>query len=116
LFRLFNIAMVLSVLGAAFVIYSLEHANRTAERRIAAAESGIVDTREGIKLLKAEWSNLTRPERLQKLANEHLKLQPMKPDQLVSARDLAKLVPDEPQVQLNDGKRDPIADILKKME
>ena len=116
MFRLFNVALVLCVLGAAFVIYSLEHANRTAERRIAKAEAAIGDTREGIKLLKAEWSNLTRPERLQKLAGEHLKLQPMKPDQLVSAGELVKLVPDEPQVQLNDGVRDPIADILKKME
>ena len=116
MFRLLNIMLVLCVLGAGFVIYSIEHATRTAERRIARVESGITDAREGNKLLKAEWSNLTRPERVQKLAEQHLKLKPMKPDQLVSATDLAKLIPDEPQAQLSDGDHDPIADILKKME
>jgi hypothetical protein len=45
-----------------------------------------------------------------------LKLRPIKPGQLVSARELARLIPDEPQAQLNDSAHDPIADILKKME
>ena len=67
-------------------------------------------------MLKAEWSNLTRPERIEKLAAEHLKLRALKPGQLVSAADLARLVPDEPQAQLNEAGSDPIADILKKMQ
>ena len=87
MFRLFNIAMVLSVLGAAFVLYSLEHREPHGGAPHRHAPNPASPTRrEGIKLLNAEWSNLTRPERLQKLANEHLKLQPMKPDQLVSRR------------------------------
>ena len=114
--RLFNVVLVISVLCAAFVLYTLEHATRGAERRIARLEAGIAAKREAIKLLGAEWSNLTRPERLQKLAQEHLGLKPISPDQIVGLGELSAKVPAEPVIKLEEKGKDSIGDILKKME
>jgi cell division protein FtsL len=114
--RLANIALVLTVLGSAFVLYTLEHATRAAERRLAQIESDIGAEEESIKLLKAEWSNLTRPERLQKLAEERLGLKPILPTQMVSTAELAQRVPEKPLPPVVPNSADPIGDILKKME
>lgn len=114
--RLLNLVLVLGVLSSAFVLYTLEHATRGAERRIARLEARIDNERESIKLLHAEWSNLARPERLQKLAEEHLKLKPISPDQLMTLDELAARVPPEPIIKLEEKGKDPIGDILKKMD
>ena len=63
--RLFNAFLVLTALVSAFVLYSLEHQMRATERQIAHIKSEIAEEREAIKLLGAEWSNLTQPARLQ---------------------------------------------------
>jgi cell division protein FtsL len=114
--RLVNIVLVLTVLGSGFVLYTLEHATRAAERRIVEIETDIAAEAESIKLLKAEWSNLTRPERLQKLAEERLGLKPIIPTQMISVGELAARVPEKPLPQPEPGSADPLGDILKKME
>ena len=48
----------------ASMLYSLEHVTRGYERDITRAKAQMNDNAEAIKLLKAEWSSLTRPERL----------------------------------------------------
>ena len=63
--RAFNACLVLVVLTAAYVLYSLEHSIRGVERRIARANAQIASERETIGFLNAEWSSLVRPERLQ---------------------------------------------------
>ena len=71
--KFLNAILVLAVLVSGFVLYSLEHATRgtgARDRRVSSAR--LREERESIKLLNAEWSSLTRPDRLQALANEHL--------------------------------------------
>jgi cell division protein FtsL len=114
--RFFNVILVLASLGAAFVLYSLEHATRGVEREIVSINRQISDERENMKLLAAEWSNLTQPARLQKLAEEHLALQPMNLLQLASPEELAARLPERPVVLPDEKSKDPIADILKAME
>lgn len=114
--KFINTCLVAAVLASAFVLYSLEHQTRNAEREIAHLESAIRDERESIKLLEAEWSNLTRPERLQKLAEEHLHMKPVTQLQLIEESELAARVPAEPIVKLEENGKDPIGDILKAME
>jgi cell division protein FtsL len=114
--RVFNAILVVAVLISAFVLYSLEHAIRGEERAIAKLESQIANERETIALLDAEWSNLTRPERLQMLAEKNLGLKPVSPDQYVSASELKARVPAEPIVKLEEKGKDTIGDILKAME
>lgn len=114
--KVFNAIMVLAVLISAFFLYSLEHATRGLERQVSKFKTEILDKREAIKLLNAEWSSLTRPERLQKLAAERLKLRPMTASQIVSLGDLSTRVPATPNIKLEEKGSDPIGDILAKMQ
>ncbi len=63
MYKFFNALLILTVLVSGFVLYSLEHATRGIEREIAATHRAIAAERETIKLLNAEWSSLTRPDR-----------------------------------------------------
>jgi cell division protein FtsL len=111
-----NTLLVMTVLVSGYFLYSLEHATRSTEQQIAQTERRIEETRESIKLLKAEWSSLTRPERIQKLAAENLALQPTRAAQFVSVDDLVSKVPATVPVKLEEVGKDPIGDILKKMQ
>ena len=114
--KFFNACLVLTVLVSAFFLYSLEHSTRGYERQIAKLKSGILEERESIKVLGAEWSSLTRPDRLQKLAQENLKLQTVTASQFVSESELAERVPAEPIIMLEEKGKDVIGDILKEMQ
>ncbi len=114
--RAFNACLVLAVLAAAYVLYSLEHSIRGVERRIARSTAAIANERETIGLLNAEWSSLVRPERLQRLSEQHLTLRHISPDQFVKVDELAARIPAEPPVKLEEQGKDAIGDILKAME
>ena len=116
MFKLFNAILVLTVLISGFALYSLEHSTRGAERQIARLKRGIADEKESIKLLNAEWASLTRPERLQRLAREHLGLSTVTASQIVRLEELGQKVPAEPIIKLEAEGKDPIGDILKKMQ
>jgi cell division protein FtsL len=114
--RLLNIALVFNVLVAAFVLYTLEHATRATERRIAGIEAEIGDEQEVIKLLEAEWSSLTRPARLQEIAEKRLGLKPILPTQMVGITELGERVPEKPLELPPPQSTDPIGDILQRMQ
>ncbi len=114
--RAFNACLVLAVLVAAYVLYSLEHSIRSVERQIARSSAAITSEKETIGLLNAEWASLVRPERLQRLAEQHLPLKRISPDQFVKVDELAARIPDEPPVKLEEDGKDAIGDILKAME
>lgn len=114
--KVINAFLVLGVLVAAFFMYSLEHSTRGLERQIVKLKTGISDERETLKLLDAEWASLTRPERLQKLAEEQLNLQPLKATQIVSVVDIKTKIPDTPVIKLDDKTADPIGTIIGKLQ
>ena len=114
--KFFNACLVIAALVSAFILYSLEHSTRGLERNIAKLKGGIVDEREQIKVLGAEWSSLTRPDRLQKLAQDNLKLKTITASQFISEGELAARVPPEPLLVVSDKRKDPIDDILKEMQ
>lgn len=114
--RAFNACLVVAVLISAYVLYSLEHSIRGIERQVARSNAAITTEKETIGLLNAEWSSLVRPERLQRLAEKHLKLKRISPDQFVKINELSTRIPDEPPVKLEEQGKDAIGDILKAME
>ncbi|MBG1231962.1 cell division protein FtsL [Aestuariivirga litoralis] len=116
MFKLFNAALVCTVLVSAFFLYSLEHATRALERNITKAERQITQEREKIKLLNAEWANLTQPERVQKIAQEQLHLQNMKAQQYVPLAELKDHLPEEPPVKLEAQGSDAIGAMLEKLQ
>lgn len=114
--KLLNALLVIAVLISGFMLYTLEHATRSTERRIAKLQSGIAQEREQIKLLNAEWSSLIRPDRLQKLALQYLNLEAITASQIVKAEEFAARVPAEQQIKLEAKGSDPIGDILERMQ
>jgi cell division protein FtsL len=113
--KLANFTLVLATLGTASVLYSHEHVTRGSERELAREKAAIVDTAEAIKLLKAEWSSLTRPERIQYLAQTQLGMQPMSPDQYVTEAELLTRL-DALTASTSAAPANPIDDVLKKMQ
>lgn len=62
------------------------------QEKLSALEKNISTEDESLRVLSAEWSYLNKPERLEKLARQHLKLEPMKGRQFVTLQNL----PDTP--------------------
>lgn len=114
--KFINGILVVAVLVSASALYSLEHKTRGLERQIAKTKAMINDADEAIKLLNAEWSSLTRPERIQALAEQHLKMLPRKADQFVQAGELAQRIPAIAAEATPKQPADPIGDVLKKMQ
>lgn len=113
--KLLNSFLVVAVLASAAVLYNLEHTTRGLERDIAKVKRDTQNDVEAIKLLKAEWASLTRPERIQHLAEKNLKLAPVHAQQFVTAAELATRVPNAP-VPADDIKTDAIGALLEKMQ
>ena len=114
--KLLNFILVVTVLASGFVLYSLEHATRGIEREIATYQHGIEEEIESTRLLNAEWSSLTRPDRLRALAEMHLGLTTLKAQQIVRLEEIGSKVPAEPVIKLEAQGSDPIGAIIDKMK
>ncbi|MEM7633382.1 MAG: hypothetical protein AAF299_02395 [Pseudomonadota bacterium] len=116
--RLFNVILVAGVLVAGFALYTLEHQTRSVEREIVRVDENIESEYEFIGLLNAEWSMLTRPQRLEQLARNHLDQGPLLPDQQVGLDGLAARLPAAPahEPDRTPASDDPMADLLRMMQ
>ena len=89
--RYTNIILAIGVLAAAAAVYDMKHdAERSAEH-VAALQRQIEDERAQLQMLRAEWSLLNDPSRLQRLVdryNEHLQLQPLSVEQITRIEDV----------------------------
>ena len=82
--RFINICLVLGLVALACVIYQVKYEARALDRQIAAIGKEIETERDAVAVLRAEWSLLNRPERIERLAKKYLKLAPARPVQLVT--------------------------------
>src|SRR5688572_16650168 len=82
--RFINICLVLGLVALACVIYQVKYQARALDAEIAVLDKRIGQERDAIAVLRAEWSLLNRPERIERLAHKHLKLAPARPAQLVT--------------------------------
>lgn len=114
--KFLNFILVITLLVSGFVLYSLEHVTRGIEREIAGHERGIDEETENMRLLNAEWSSLTRPDRLRALAEKHLGLSTLKAQQIVKLEEIGSKVPAEPVIKLEAQGSDPIGAIIDKMQ
>ncbi|WP_319775564.1 hypothetical protein [Breoghania sp.] len=89
--RIINTVLILAVVAAAAVVYNMKHDAEDAAERVANLQRAISQEEERIALLKAEWSVLTQPARIQQLVeryNAYLQLEPLKVKQIASIEDL----------------------------
>ena len=75
--RLFNLLSILVLLGSAVYAYSIKYETSFRTEQIAKAKLEIKSEQDGINVLRAEWAFLTRPERVQKLSERYLDLEPL---------------------------------------
>jgi cell division protein FtsL len=114
--KFLNFILVVTLLASGFVLYSLEHETRGLEREIRKHEHAITEETENMRLLNAEWSSLTRPDRLRALAEQHLGLSTLKATQIVKLEEIGSKVPAEPVIKLEAEGSDPIGAIIDKMQ
>ncbi len=69
--------------GLAFLIFDIKHETRRLEAQAATLARAIQQERENLAVSRAEWSHLTRPDHIERLARHLLGLQPIRPDQIV---------------------------------
>ena len=77
--RFVNICLVLGLVALAYVIYQVKYQSRALDAEIVTLGKQIDKERDGIAVLRAEWSLLNRPERIERLAQKYLKLAPARP-------------------------------------
>jgi cell division protein FtsL len=82
--RFVNICLVFGLVALAYGIYQVKYETRALDAEIASLNKQIEEERDAIAVLRAEWSLLNRPERIERLAKKYLKLAPAKPLQLVT--------------------------------
>src|ERR1700753_933194 len=83
--RFLNFIAVLALVGSAIYAYSIKYETIFHAERIVKLKHEIKAEQDEIALLRAEWAHLTRPERVQALADKFLDLQPVALHQIVSA-------------------------------
>lgn len=69
-----------------FALFKVKYEVIEVEHKLAQALQQIKREKENIHILKAEWSHLNEPQRLQKLAEKFLEIMPMKTEQIVAIR------------------------------
>jgi hypothetical protein len=85
--RIINLILLAAMIVGAAVTYDMKHKAELAADRVAALQADIAREKDHIVLLKAEWSMLTQPGRLQATVEkyaDHFQLQPFSPDQIGS--------------------------------
>lgn len=109
--RFVNIVLVAVILGFALHVYSLEMQSRAAGKKLVALKAAIAEEREHIRRLRAEWSHLNTPARLEKLAIRYLKHAPSQVPQVMREHEIGEWVRSL-QPEEESKAKDPIADML----
>jgi cell division protein FtsL len=86
--RYLHIMAIAALLGSAVYAYSIKYDTILTSEQIVKMQHAIDSERDAIVTLRSEWAHLSRPERVQVLADKHLDLQQMSIGQFVKATDL----------------------------
>ncbi|NBN63365.1 hypothetical protein GWI72_01825 [Microvirga tunisiensis] len=113
--RYLNLIFVIAVVIGAAVVFDMKMAAERSAERVAELKRQIVEERDAIRVLRAEWSILNQPDRLQGLVErygEYLQLQPLDPKQIVKIEDL----PVKPVMLEPIGEADPLGGFAASLE
>jgi cell division protein FtsL len=107
--RTINVLVIAALICAAAYVYKVKFEATLQAERVAKLRNEIRREREAISVLRAEWTKVERPERVQTLAQQHLKLKPL---DVAQFDDLSKL-PERPPQIVPAGTSDPIGAIIE---
>jgi len=89
--RFFNVILLTAMIIGAAATYDMKHRAERAADHVAALQSDISKEKQRITLLKAEWSMLTQPARLQATVEkyaDHFQLEAFSPSQIGSIEEI----------------------------
>ena len=109
LLRLLHIVVLAALVLAAADVYKIKYESTLQAERVAKLRSEVRREQDTIALLRAEWSRLDRPDRLQELAQRHLTLKPLE----VRQYDTLDRLPERPVELVPPGTPDPIGAIIE---
>jgi len=92
MWRLLHVIAIGALVASAVYVYSLKYQTIYASEQIVKTRHLLARERDAINILRAEYAFLTRPDRLQALADKQLDMQPLSLHQIVKAADLPEPV------------------------
>ncbi len=89
--KITHILLFISVLGIIFFNYEVKKNYHQKEKEISKLNNLISEKKQNIKLIKAELAYLSRPERLQLIAEQQLNMKEILPTDIWNINDISKL-------------------------
>jgi hypothetical protein len=106
--RLLHLLVVATLVFAAADVYKIKFDSTLQAEKVAKLRAEVRRERDAIAALRATWSELDNPERLQGLAKRHLPLKPVD----ISQYDALDHLPDRPPQVVPPVETDPIASLM----
>ena len=107
--RLLHLLVLATLVLAAADVYKIKFDSTVQAERLAKLRAEIRRERDAIAALRAEWTELDRPERLQGLAKRHLTLKPVE----ISQIDSLDRLPERPPSIVPPGTADPFGAVIE---
>jgi hypothetical protein len=107
--RALNVLVIAALVMAAAYVYKIKFESTLQAERVSKMRAEIRRERDAIAILRAEWTQLDRPDRIQGLAQRHLKLKAVE----VAQFDPLDKLPDRPVQIVPPGTADPIGAIIE---
>ena len=111
--RILNVLVIGALVAAAAYVYKVKFESTREAERLAKLRTEIRQEQDAIASLRAEWSKLDTPARIQELAKRHLStMKPVDPRQIDTLRNL----PERPPDLVPPDATDPIGALLENPE
>jgi hypothetical protein len=110
--RIVHLIVVCAFVTAAIHVYKIKYDATVQAQRVAVLRAEIKRDRDIIASLRAQWAKLDSPDRIQALAQRHLKLKPIETSQYEALDRL----PDRPTPIVPPDSEDPIAVIIENVD
>ena len=89
--KITHILVLTSILGVIFLNYEIKNNYYLKEKEILELNDLILEKKQNIKLIKAELAYLSRPERLQAIAQQQFNMKEILPTDIWNLKDISKL-------------------------
>jgi len=110
--RIIHLLVIGLLVFAAAYVYRIKMESTERTERVLRLHADVREQRDAIAALRAEWSRLDAPLRLQGLAERHLSLKPIAANQY----DQLKNLPERPPSFARPGDPDPIGAMIQTIE
>ena len=88
MWRILHVVAIAALLGSAGYVYEVKYRSVFAREQLVEVRHDIDKEQEQITLLKAEYASLTRPDRLEGLADKQLGMEPLQLNEIARIDDL----------------------------